>query len=153
MYEQIPSSHLSQKLSLCPGLHVLCRGVRVGYTPDVLTDATAELTVALLLATARRLPEGVVEVKKSVTNKNTDTFYYMRLQFQMITLDMLYIDTLGMCCRTKFLYEQNRMCPQFPLFNSLSLSLSVEAGAPGNLCGCVVMVCQAALLVSSDWDA
>ncbi|XP_028816418.1 glyoxylate reductase/hydroxypyruvate reductase isoform X1 [Denticeps clupeoides] len=39
------------------------RGIRVGYTPDVLTDATAELTVALLLATARRLPEGVQEVK------------------------------------------------------------------------------------------
>uniref|UniRef100_A0A8C9T244 Glyoxylate reductase/hydroxypyruvate reductase n=1 Tax=Scleropages formosus TaxID=113540 RepID=A0A8C9T244_SCLFO len=39
------------------------RGVRVGYTPDVLTDATAELTVALLLATARRIPEGVEEVK------------------------------------------------------------------------------------------
>ncbi|KAJ8272417.1 hypothetical protein COCON_G00112760 [Conger conger] len=39
------------------------RGVRLGYTPDVLTDATAELTVALLLATARRLPEGVQEVK------------------------------------------------------------------------------------------
>uniref|UniRef100_A0A3Q3JAH7 Glyoxylate reductase/hydroxypyruvate reductase n=1 Tax=Monopterus albus TaxID=43700 RepID=A0A3Q3JAH7_MONAL len=43
------------------------RGIRVGYTPDVLTDATAELTVALLLATARRLPEGVEEVKKSVS--------------------------------------------------------------------------------------
>ncbi|XP_014325727.1 glyoxylate reductase/hydroxypyruvate reductase-like [Xiphophorus maculatus] len=39
------------------------RGIRIGYTPDVLTDATAELTVALLLATARRLPEGVEEVK------------------------------------------------------------------------------------------
>lgn len=39
-------------------------GIRIGYTPDVLTDATAELTVALLLATARRLPEGVEEVKK-----------------------------------------------------------------------------------------
>ncbi|KAL8202882.1 UNVERIFIED_CONTAM: hypothetical protein K2H54_028424 [Gekko kuhli] len=39
------------------------RGIRVGYTPDVLTDATAELTVALLLATARRLPESVEEVK------------------------------------------------------------------------------------------
>ncbi|XP_052006332.1 glyoxylate reductase/hydroxypyruvate reductase [Xyrauchen texanus] len=39
------------------------RGIRVGYTPDVLTDATAELTVSLLLATARRLPEGVEEVK------------------------------------------------------------------------------------------
>jgi len=41
-------------------------GIRVGYTPDVLTDATAELTVALLLATTRRLPEGIEEVKKSV---------------------------------------------------------------------------------------
>ncbi|XP_056143120.1 glyoxylate reductase/hydroxypyruvate reductase isoform X1 [Lampris incognitus] len=39
------------------------RGIRVGYTPDVLTDATAELTVSLLLATARRLPEGIEEVK------------------------------------------------------------------------------------------
>ncbi|XP_074530798.1 glyoxylate reductase/hydroxypyruvate reductase [Halichoeres trimaculatus] len=39
------------------------RGIRVGYTPGVLTDATAELTVALLLATARRLPEAIEEVK------------------------------------------------------------------------------------------
>jgi len=34
------------------------KGVKVGYTPGVLTDATAELTVALLLATSRRLMEG-----------------------------------------------------------------------------------------------
>uniref|UniRef100_A0A0A9WLR9 Glyoxylate reductase/hydroxypyruvate reductase n=2 Tax=Lygus hesperus TaxID=30085 RepID=A0A0A9WLR9_LYGHE len=33
------------------------KGVRLGYTPDVLTEATAELTVALLLATSRRLLE------------------------------------------------------------------------------------------------
>lgn len=45
-------------------LFVFISGIRVGYTPDVLTDATAELTVALLLATARRLPEGIEEVKK-----------------------------------------------------------------------------------------
>lgn len=31
------------------------RGVKVGYTPDVLTEATAELIVALLLATSRKL--------------------------------------------------------------------------------------------------
>jgi glyoxylate reductase len=30
----------------------------VVHTPDVLTDATADLTLALLLAAARRLPEG-----------------------------------------------------------------------------------------------
>jgi glyoxylate reductase len=34
------------------------RGVRVANTPDVLTRATAELTLALLLACARRVPEG-----------------------------------------------------------------------------------------------
>ncbi|MCM2278209.1 MAG: D-glycerate dehydrogenase [Oligoflexia bacterium] len=34
------------------------RGVRVANTPDVLTRATAELTVALLFAAARRFPEG-----------------------------------------------------------------------------------------------
>ena len=34
------------------------RDVIVGYTPGVLTDATAELTVSLLLATSRRLMEG-----------------------------------------------------------------------------------------------
>ena len=33
------------------------RGIPVGVTPDVLTDATADLTMALLLAAARRLPE------------------------------------------------------------------------------------------------
>lgn len=38
------------------------RGIRVGYTPDVLTDATAELTVALLLATNRRLFEANKDV-------------------------------------------------------------------------------------------
>jgi glyoxylate reductase len=35
------------------------RGIKVGNTPDVLTDATADATFALLLAAARRLPEAV----------------------------------------------------------------------------------------------
>ncbi|KAL4640254.1 glyoxylate reductase/hydroxypyruvate reductase-like [Arapaima gigas] len=39
------------------------RGIRVGYTPDVLTDAVAELTIALLLATSRRLIEATHEAK------------------------------------------------------------------------------------------
>lgn len=34
------------------------RGIPVGYTPDVLTDAVAEATIALTLATARRYKEG-----------------------------------------------------------------------------------------------
>ena len=34
------------------------RGITVTNTPDVLTESTADLTIALLLATARRLKEG-----------------------------------------------------------------------------------------------
>ncbi len=39
------------------------RGVRLGNTPGVLTETTAELAFALMLATARRIPEGVHAVK------------------------------------------------------------------------------------------
>jgi glyoxylate reductase len=34
------------------------RGIPVGHTPDVLTDSTADLAVGLMLAVARRIPEG-----------------------------------------------------------------------------------------------
>jgi lactate dehydrogenase-like 2-hydroxyacid dehydrogenase len=38
-------------------------GVRVGYTPGVLTDATADLTLALTLATCRRIVEASAAVR------------------------------------------------------------------------------------------
>jgi glyoxylate reductase len=38
------------------------RGIAVGNTPDVLTEATADLAFALLLAAARRLPEAQAAV-------------------------------------------------------------------------------------------
>ena len=39
------------------------RGIPVGVTPDVLTNATADLAMALLLAVARRLPEASAAVR------------------------------------------------------------------------------------------
>jgi glyoxylate reductase len=41
---------------------VRARNIPVGNTPDVLTEATADLTFALLLAAARRLPEAAASV-------------------------------------------------------------------------------------------
>jgi glyoxylate/hydroxypyruvate reductase len=38
-------------------------GVRIGYTPGVLTDATADLVLALTLAAARRIPEATDAVR------------------------------------------------------------------------------------------
>lgn len=40
------------------------RGIKVGFAGNVLTEATAELAVALLLATSRRIPEAVNSAKK-----------------------------------------------------------------------------------------
>jgi glyoxylate reductase len=40
------------------------RGIGVGNTPDVLTEATADLTWALLLAAARKLPEAIDSVRE-----------------------------------------------------------------------------------------
>ncbi|MBV9049293.1 MAG: D-glycerate dehydrogenase [Solirubrobacterales bacterium] len=37
--------------------------IPVGHTPDVLTEATADLTFALLLAAARKLPEAIAAVR------------------------------------------------------------------------------------------
>jgi glyoxylate reductase len=40
------------------------RGIPVGNTPGVLTEGTADLTMALLLAVARRLPEAVTDARE-----------------------------------------------------------------------------------------
>ena len=39
------------------------RGIAVGVTPDVLTEATADLAFALLLAAARRLPQAAADAR------------------------------------------------------------------------------------------
>ena len=40
------------------------RGIAVGNTPDVLTEATADLAFALLISAARRVGEGLAEVRE-----------------------------------------------------------------------------------------
>lgn len=40
------------------------RGIAVGHTPGVLTEATADLALALLLAAARRLPQAAADARE-----------------------------------------------------------------------------------------
>jgi glyoxylate reductase len=40
------------------------RGIKVGHTPDVLTETTADTAMALLLASIRRIPEGRDHVRQ-----------------------------------------------------------------------------------------
>jgi glyoxylate/hydroxypyruvate reductase len=44
---------------------IVSRGLKLGNTPEVLTETTAELCLTLLLATARRIPEAVDAVKNA----------------------------------------------------------------------------------------
>lgn len=50
-------------------------GVRVGYTPDVLNDTTADMAMALLLAVGRRVVEGD-EISKSPQTTKFDPCWY-----------------------------------------------------------------------------
>ncbi|KAI8073190.1 D-isomer specific 2-hydroxyacid dehydrogenase [Gongronella butleri] len=43
---------------------IKARNIQIGYTPNVLTDATADLTVLLTLAAARRMKEGIRAAEK-----------------------------------------------------------------------------------------
>ena len=47
---------------------VAARGIPVGVTPDVLTDSTADLAMALILAVARRLPDAAAAVRGGDTH-------------------------------------------------------------------------------------
>jgi glyoxylate reductase len=50
------------------------RGIVVSNTPDVLTDATAEMTIALMLALTRRVAEGDRFLRRGVTWQWAPTF-------------------------------------------------------------------------------
>ncbi len=64
------------------------RGIPVGNTPDVLTDATADLTLALLLALARRIPEGI-EAVRSGTWSTWEPDWLLGIELRDLTLGVV----------------------------------------------------------------
>lgn len=70
------------------------RGVRVGYTPNVLNAASADMAWALLLATARRVVEGD-RIAKSPDTSEFDTNWYGH-QVSSMTIGIIGMGRIGM---------------------------------------------------------
>lgn len=70
------------------------RGIQVGVTPDVLTDATADLTWALLLAAARRLPEGAEAVRTGAW-RTWEPAGFLGLELRGATLGVVGLGRIG----------------------------------------------------------
>jgi len=70
------------------------RGIQVGVTPDVLTDATADLTWALVLAAARRLPEGAEAVRTGAW-RTWEPAGFLGLELRGATLGLIGLGRIG----------------------------------------------------------
>lgn len=69
--------------------------IRVGYTPEVLTDATADLAFSLLLDLSRRVSEGDRIIRKGKWNKIYGANDYVGLDLQGKTLGILGLGRIG----------------------------------------------------------
>jgi len=69
--------------------------IRVGYTPEILTDATADLTFSLLLDLLRRVSEGDRIIRKGKWNMIYGAFDYVGVDLQGKTLGILGLGRIG----------------------------------------------------------
>jgi glyoxylate reductase len=70
------------------------RGIPVGHTPGVLTDATADLTFALLLSAARQLPEATASVHAGEW-KTWDPSAFLGVELAQATLGIIGFGRIG----------------------------------------------------------
>ena len=71
------------------------KGIKIGYTPEVLTDATADLTFALLLDLMRRVSEGDRTIRKKKWNEVFGAFDYVGFDLQGKTLGIIGLGRIG----------------------------------------------------------
>ena len=69
--------------------------ITIGYTPDVLTNATAELTIGLILDLLRRITEGDHIIRKGKWNKIFGPFDYVGTEVSGKTLGILGMGRIG----------------------------------------------------------
>jgi glyoxylate reductase len=69
--------------------------IRVGYTPEVLTDATADLAFSLLLDISRRISEGDRIIRNGEWKKIYGAFDYVGTDLQNKTIGILGLGRIG----------------------------------------------------------
>ena len=69
--------------------------IRVGYTPEVLTDATADMAFALLLDSLRRISEGDRIIRKGQWKQIYGAYDYVGLDLQGKTLGIMGLGRIG----------------------------------------------------------
>ncbi len=69
--------------------------IRVGYTPEVLTDATANMAFALLLDALRRISEGDRIIRKGQWKQIYGAYDYVGLDLQGKTLGIIGLGRIG----------------------------------------------------------
>lgn len=71
------------------------RGIVVGYTPEVLTRATADLTMALMLALFRRIPEGNKLIRDNKWKTIFGPYEFLGTDLYQKTLGILGMGRIG----------------------------------------------------------
>ena len=94
------------------------RGIYVGYTPEVLTAATADFTFGLLVAAARRFAEGDRYVRAGKWNGRFDFMLMLGKPVWEATLGIIGLGRIGRAVaaraggfRMKVLYHDTRRQP------------------------------------------
>ena len=75
--------------------HAIKKKIRVGYTPEVLTDATADLAFTLILDVMRRVSEGDKIIRSGKWREIYGAYDYVGIDLQGKTLGILGLGRIG----------------------------------------------------------
>ncbi len=75
--------------------YAIKKKIRVGYTPEVLTDATADLTFSLILDILRRVSEGDRTIREGKWRQIYGAYDYVGIDLQGKTLGILGLGRIG----------------------------------------------------------
>jgi glyoxylate reductase len=75
--------------------HAKRKKIRVGYTPEVLTDATADLTFSLMLDAVRRVSEGDRIIRNGKWRQIYGAYDYLGMDLQGKTLGIFGLGRIG----------------------------------------------------------